>query len=359
MSSSKFSDASKNNQIEEDSEYNLFVLASIIIKQANFIIYSICIVIVFTIVLLLLLPNKYTSTASILPSGSPDQLSDFKSLAGLGTISNLNENPSALFPAILKSLHIAKALLSEKYSFHVDGLIKTLTLQEYFDEYDFDELVLKLADISSFVTDKKTNVIHLAVETKYSALSQALVAKYLFELENYNLYKRRSKANENEVYLAKQLGVIKEELSVAEDELERFQAANSNWRISSNSEIIRALSRLDRSVQIKSSVFLFLTQEFERAKFDAQKDVPIIQILDSPSLPTQLSSPRRTMILLLTIIISSFLIIFMVIIYELFRKHSRESEKELIDEIKNDLQKTFPTISKYIFKKESIEIDIT
>ena len=115
MSSSNFSDASKNNRIEEDSEYNLFLLTSIIIKKVNFIIYSIGIVIVLTIVLLLVLPSKYTSTASILPSGSPDQLSDLKSLAGIGTNSNLNENPSALFPAILKSLHIAKAILSEEY----------------------------------------------------------------------------------------------------------------------------------------------------------------------------------------------------------------------------------------------------
>ena len=355
MSSSNFSDASKNNRIEEDSEYNLFSLASIIIKKVNFIIYSIGIVIVLTIVLLLLLPNKYTSTASILPSGSPDQLSDLKSLAGIGTNSNLNENPSALFPAILKSLHIAKALLSEKYSFHVDGKIKTLILQEYFDEYDTDELIFELAKISSFGTDKKTAVIHLAVETKYPAFSQALVAKYLFELENYNLYKRRSKASENEVYLAKQLGVIKEELSVAEDELERFQAANRNWRISSNSEIIRALSRLDRSVEIKSSIFLFLTKEFERAKFDAQKDVPIIQILDSPSLPTQISSPHRALILFLVIVISLFLVVFMVIIYEGFKKHSRGQEKEVLNEIKNDLQNTFPTISKYIFRIKSQE----
>jgi len=350
MSSSKFSDASQNNQIEDDSEFNLFDLASIIVKNINFIIYTIGIVIVLTIILLFLLPNKYTSTASILPSGSPDKLSELKSLAGIGINSNLNENPSALFPPILKSLHIANALLSETYSFHVDGIIKTITLQEYFDEYDNDKLVSELAKISYFGTDKETAVIHIAVESKYPAFSQALVAKYLFELENYNLYKRRSKASENEAYLAKQLGVIKEELSAAEDELERFQAANRNWRISSNSEIIRALSRLDRSVEIKSSIFLFLTKEFERAKFDAQKDVPIIQILDSPSLPTEISSPDRSLILLLIIVISSFLTVFMVIIYESVRKHSREQKKELVDEIKNDLQSTFPTISKYIFR---------
>lgn len=350
MSSSNFSEESNNNHTEDNSEFNLFVFASIIIKKAKFIIYTIGIVIVLTIILLLLLPNKYTSTASILPSGSPDKLSDLKSLAGIGTSSDLNENPSALFPAILKSLQIANALLSEKYSFHVDDKIKTLTLQEYFDEDDFDKLVLELKNISSFSIDKKTSVIHLAVETKYSAFSQALVAKYLFELENYNLYKRRSKAKENEVYLSKQLGAIKEELSAAEDEREVFQAENSNWHISSNSKIIKTMSRLEREVEIKSSIYLFLTEEYEKTKFEAQKDVPIIQILDSPSLPTQKSSPHRTLILLLIIVISSFLVVFMVIIYESLRKHSREQEKELLDEIKNDIQKTFPSISKYILR---------
>ena len=43
----------------------------------------------------------------------------------------------------------------------------------------------------------------------------------------------------------------------------------------------------------------------------------------------------------------------MVIIYESLRKYSREQEKELLDEIKSDLQRNFPTISKYILKKEN------
>ena len=98
-----------------------------------------------------------------------------------------------------------------------------------------------------------------------------------------------------------------------------------------------------------------MTKEFERAKFDAQKDVPIIQILDSPSLPTQISSPHRALILFLVIVISLFLVVFMVIIYEGFKKHSRGQEKEVLNEIKNDLQNTFPTISKYIFRIKSQE----
>lgn len=341
------------SQIEDNSEFSLFDFASIIVNHIKFIVYTIGVLMLLTIVTLFLLPNKYTSTASILPSGSPDSFSELKSLAGIGTSSNLNENPSALFPPILKSLHIANAILSEKYSFHVGGNIKTLTLVEYFDEYDNDKLVYELAEISSFRTDKKTAVIHLAVETKYPAFSQALVAKYLFELENYNLYKRRSKAKENEVYLAKQLGAIKEKLSAAENERERFQTENSNWYASSNAIIVKTLSRLNREVEIKSSIYLFLTKEYEKTKFEAQKNVPIIQILDSPSLPTEKSSPHRTLILLLVFVISLFLTGFMVIIYESVKKHSRKQEKEVLDQIKSDLRNTFPTISKYVFRTKN------
>lgn len=351
-SSSEFSDSTHSHIAEDRSEFSLFVLASIILKRTKFIAYTMGIVIVFSIIVLFLLPNVYTSTASILPSSSPDKLGDLKSLAGIGSRRMDLENTSALFPPILKSLHIASALLSEEYSFHVDGTVMTLTLQEYFGVDDFDLLLLQLSNISLFSTDKKTDVIRLSVETKYPAFSQALIAKYLFELENYNLHKRRSSAKESEGYLAKQLGVIKEELAAAENERERFQSENSNWHISSNSKIIKTLSRLEREVEIKSSIYLFLTEEHERAKFDAQKDIPIIQILDSPSLPTRKSGPHRTLILLLVTVISAFMVVFMVIVYESVKKHAGEQEKELLDEIKNDLQVAFPTISRFALRKK-------
>ncbi len=352
MSSSNLSETNRNQQENSDSEFNFFSIASILIKKSNFIIYTIFIVAAITLAVLIMIPNKYSSTASILPTGAPDKFSDLKSLAGLGSMSSLNENPSALFPPILRSLHIAKALLSNEYAFHVDGNIKKITLQEYFEEDDFDKLVEELAKISSFSVDKKTEVIYLSVETEYPAMSQALVAKYLFELENYNLHKRRSKAKENELYLSKQLKVIKAELSIAEDNREKYQTDNSNWASSSNSEIIKTLSRLEREVEIKSSIYLFLTQEHESVKFDAQKDVPIIQILDSPSLPTQKSSPKRGLFLVLIVVIASFLLIFMIIVIESLKKHSIEQDNDLYIEFKDEVQKTFPTFSK-IFKKNS------
>jgi len=353
MSSSYRSDISKDKQRECKPEINILELTTILVKYVKFIIYAIGIVIALAIIWLLLLPNKYTSTASILPGASTDKINDLKSLVGIGISSIDYDNPTALFPSILESRHVANNVLSGKYSFKLNGRLITLTLQEYFGESDFDKLILQLADISSFNTDKNTNVIQLAVETTYPALSQAIVAKYIIELENYNLYKRSSKAKEKEVYLAKQLSVFKEELSAAEDERERFQAENSNWRISSNSKIIKTLSRLEREVEIKSNIYLFLTQEYERAKFETQKDVPIIQILDNPSLPTQKSGPHRTMILLLILVISLFLVVLMIVMYEALNKQLKEQEKDQIDEIKNNLQKAFPIINKYILRKKN------
>lgn len=259
-------------------------------------------------VILLLLPNTYTSRASILPSTQQTQISELKSLMGLPSLEAGIEGTSELYPEILRSRRIKDALLQASYTFEQDEEQKQISLQEYFGETDPALLYRSLDRILGVDVDNKTGMIHLALETEAPDLSRKVLSQYLTELENINRLKRNSKAADNARYLSEQLVVQTKELETAEDSLESFRLANRNWSQTSSPEIVKTDLRLRRQVEQKNTTVLYLSQEYEAAKFEAQKNTPILRVLDEPSLPSRKSGPFRTVILasiaLLTLLVA-------------------------------------------------------
>ena len=79
-------------------------------------------------------------------------------------------------------------------------------------------------------------------------------------------------------------------------------------------ELGTQLVRLRRDVEIQNTLFIFLTQQYEEAKIQEAKDTPTVQVLDKAVKPEKKNTPRRTLIVILSFIVS-FLIaaIFIVI----------------------------------------------
>ena len=92
----------RNDRVDENS-INLVELATALLKRKKLIARTIFGVMIITAIVVLLIPNQYRSTASILPSGPVDKMSELKMLAGFNQNSNMGENSSLLFPSILLS----------------------------------------------------------------------------------------------------------------------------------------------------------------------------------------------------------------------------------------------------------------
>ena len=75
------------------------------------------------------------------------------------------------------------------------------------------------------------------------------------------------------------------------------------------------LLRLEREVNIQSTLFSFLTQQFEEAKIQEAKDMPTVQILDRAVVPDKKYKPKRAIIVIfysfLSIILTSLYIVFL------------------------------------------------
>jgi capsule polysaccharide export protein KpsE/RkpR len=61
---------------------------------------------------------------------------------------------------------------------------------------------------------------------------------------------------------------------------------------------------LFRETKIQETVYELLTERYEVAKIDEAKEIPTVKVLDSPNWPERKSSPHRTLIVLLGILLS-------------------------------------------------------
>ena len=72
-------------------------------------------------------------------------------------------------------------------------------------------------------------------------------------------------------------------------------------------------ANLYREVQVQETVYELLTRQYELARIQEAKDVPVISVIDAPGIPEKKSFPPRTLIVLLapfaSVIAAAFLLL--------------------------------------------------
>jgi len=335
----------------QENSTTVFDFASLMVRRRKFIGLCIAATLVPSLIFLALLPNQYRSTTTILPANPSGQLSSLSAMVGLAAPSQQDEGSSELYPEVLRSRQIAAAVTGERYTFAVDGAQKSVTLAEYFDEDNSDKLYDRLVSITSISTSKTTGTISVSVDTKYPALSQAIVTRYLAELEHYNLVSRRSKAKEVEQYLARELAVRKQELLASQDSLRDFQESNLNWNETSNPYLLRELAARQREIAIKEQAYAYLSQEYEASKLKVQMDTPIVRVLDKPSLPEVKSSPFRLQILTVIELLTLLAAILFIAVFENLKLRAKATERQSYDRFRQHISTVFPTLSRRILSE--------
>ena len=315
------------------SSPELLTLFASLVKRRRWIYFLVGVTVLATLIFCLFVPNRYTAKALILPSGgTPNSLGGLREFAGLLGDSPLAsadlglEQSSYLYPDILRSRLISEAVINKVYQYPQRGKNKSQNLFDYFKAKKMDHAIKALARITCFEMDRKTGVITISAITKNRHLSAALANEYINQLEEYNLDTRRSKAKENEKFISQRLEELKAELRQAEDNLEAFQLKNRNFNTATSPELATELFRLEREVEIKSRVFLTLTQQYELARVETKKDVPIVQVLDYAKPPDEKSAPNRELLLMTGFLLSSLLGIAIVLSVEFCKAKIRPDE---------------------------------
>ena len=157
------------------------------------------------------------------------------------------------------------------------------------------------------------NIISIESQTRTAIESAAALKNQILINEvQKGVVSRKLKLNHPEI-----IGIEDEirELTVKLHEIEYGKDNSENVRgnlflvLSEIPQIDADLMRLTREVDIQSTLFIYLTQQYEDAKIQEAKNTPTIQLLDPAVTPIKKSSPKRLLMVfimaLITFVISS------------------------------------------------------
>lgn len=282
-----------------------FLWGTRIWRERKFLLTLLATALAGSLVVAVILPAQYTATVVVLPSGRQDKMGMLSGLASSlgfdmsGTTTGL-ESSSLLYPDILKSRLIGEAVLTASYRFLQGKRPLERTLLEYLGAKDMERGLKKLAARRQIEMDVKTGIITLRVTTGNRELSALVANRFVAELERYNREKRKTKALNNQQNLERRLDSVKVELAQSEDALEAFLSKNRNFTVSDDPELNRRLAELKRETSIKGETYATLTQQYELAKIETEKEIPIVQVLDNAVPPLKKSAPQRILVMLTT-----------------------------------------------------------
>jgi uncharacterized protein involved in exopolysaccharide biosynthesis len=97
-------------------------------------------------------------------------------------------------------------------------------------------------------------------------------------------------------------------------------------------------TNLYREVQVQEAVYELLTQQYELARIQEAKDVPVVSVIDAPGIPEKKSFPPRLLLALLITAVSVALVsVLLLIQYQWLQVPADDSRKALAIEVGNSV----------------------
>ena len=330
-------------QVFEDDSIDLITLLKQIYKGRRFIILSAFVAAILGVIVALATPNSYTSGATFIPqmggdSKSSSSLSGLASLAGisLGGMGGGSDIPPTLYPQIISSIPYKLDLLDE--SIEVSG--SEISLGDYLgddsESKDFSILKKNTNDQSGInITNLRFSSIEIASQPQGKIFQISASDRKIFNLLDRKLTLSindregiiKLSFNDRNKFVASQVAELAMELLQAriiafknqsarelldftlkqyhenkiiyealQDSIAIFKDQNLNI---SSSLYKNRLDRLERELNIASSVVEQLASQVEQAKLQVNKDTPVFTIIEPVTVPFQRSAPKRKNIVIL------------------------------------------------------------
>lgn len=269
------------------------------------------IVTVLAVVVSLLLPNYYRSACILLPETDQNKLGGLIGLTGLASLAGVNfgEVPlEILYPDIILSEAVLKDVIY--HSYHSAEWGKEVNLIQYWDIdkgdslWDYEVALEAIRKELVISVERKTNIVGVAILTKEPQLSADIISRIVSSLDRFLRTKKVTNATEQRIWIESRLEEVKVELKGAEDGVREFR--EKNRRIIDSPKLLLEQERLIREVDINSTLFVELKKQYEIAKIEEIKNIPIINIMDPARPAGRKTSPKRSYIVMSSFLLSGF-----------------------------------------------------
>ncbi|MBY5949908.1 exopolysaccharide biosynthesis protein [Algoriphagus marincola] len=330
-------------QPNPEDEIDLLELVKKLWDRRSFIIKILTGFIVLGLLVAFLSPVEYTASSTFIPqvaSGQkPGGLSGLASLAGinLGEMGDGQEIPPTLYPKLAGSVKFQKALIQTPITNPETG--QPITYSQYFEEVyqpglissvkkytlGLPGLLLKaIRGESESVASSDTSLVFVSEEEKkhFERLASQLsvttnekegFVQLSFIMPNAVMSAQMALAAQKllqEEVIAFRIRNAKEQLLFTEEryrekkaEFESMQRRLAAYR-DRNKNIITAsaqseVQRLEAEFNLAFSVYNELAKQLEQARLQVSKDTPVFSDIQSVSVPTEKSAPKRPLTLVI------------------------------------------------------------
>ena len=263
----------------------------------------------------------FVSTAKILPSDGGSSKSDLLSMAsqfGVGPVKkSLDLTSSELYPEIIKSRHLCKLLLKEKFNTKKFGLdqplLKILVYgNSLIDSSNFHRIqskgvVMLQKMISVKNTKKNSPLLRLSVYANEAKFSKDLAVSVIHKLDEMQKGFKLQKIQDKLSFIKKRMVEVESYLIKAEESVKTFRDKNRNIIKSPSLKLEEA--RLLRDVKIQLEIYITLKKEIELAQIEEVENSSMLSILDEPEVPLKRQSPKLDRIFFISLIMGIVIIL--------------------------------------------------
>ncbi|HSB44170.1 MAG TPA: Wzz/FepE/Etk N-terminal domain-containing protein, partial [Nitrospira sp.] len=223
-----------NPAIQNEEEVTLLDYWQVVSKRKKSIIAFCSVMVGAALVVSLLLPKIYESTATLLPQLESNTGFGLGALLGSSAAGSAAQSlgislpgapatPTDIFTAMLKSRIMA------------DEVIRQFNLQERYEKKTMQETRLALENATRIVVSKE-KVIKITVEDKDPQLAADIANFYVLNLDRLNQTLSVSKARENRKFIEQRVAETKDALVKVENALKEFQTQNRTVAIEAQSK---------------------------------------------------------------------------------------------------------------------------
>ena len=198
----------------------------------------------------------------------------------------------ATYPEIVRSRQLLTRLLGQRFPTARDHpvlLLDRLTRPAPAAQR-LDIGVRRLRKLVDAALDRRTGLITLSVRMDDPVLAAAVATATWKALQDIVVSTMNTQAGANRRFIEGRRADARRDLARAEDALRGFRENNLRGN---SPRLLTEEARLQRETRIQEEVVLTLTRQYEIARVEEQKDVPVISVIDPAVPPAFRSSPRR------------------------------------------------------------------
>tara|TARA_Y100000590_G_C15748301_1_gene1023089 strand:+ start:1673 stop:2659 length:987 start_codon:yes stop_codon:yes gene_type:complete len=315
--------------MNDDRLYNLFFLK--LKEHYKSLLKKFIIVFSVVIICSFFIDKRYTSTISVMPNLSDNNIS---SLGLLAQDFGINSSGASNFP--IAEIAGSNSILDKIYlsSFDLDnnkGKATLATILRTNKQNIFAKIISKITNkdsnnpllikhntLNKFTKerlsisyDRKTNITSISITVEDPLAAKQIAETFYNELSFFINKTINDSGKIKKNFIEKKLESTEDELFLYEKKLENF--LNENKSLNDSPKLLQEYNRIRRDVTVQETAYLLLKKELESAKIDEIKNSLKLFIIQKPEKSAVKSYPSRIMLALSV----SSLFIFVLFLYRI------------------------------------------